>query len=336
MTSTWWQRFVSGLRSASAKALARSSRAPAGKYPATYWPWDGQVWNDAPRPNVFDPAVRQFNCAFRLGDPMFDSPVQAEQWRAARRRVIDHVLKVVSQSSWRDNLVLRGSLLLKVWFGDAAREPGDLDWTITPKEIRITGTWADELFAGLIRRVCEDPGAADVGLLVDQVATDHIWTYERAPGWRVVFPWRVGDLPPGGVQNDFVFGEELAVPPALTPIPTTDGSGTYDVLAAGIEQSLAWKLLWLATDIYPQGKDLYDAVLLAERAPLSADVVARTFAIAGTPLKELTSPLDWNVDWDNFKLEAPWVPGDRLHWQTRLADALRPTFEALTGRSSTG
>ena len=36
------------------------------------------------------------------------------------------------------------------------------------------------------------------------------------------------------------------------------------MLAAPAPLALAWKLLWLATDTYPQGKDLYDAVLLAE------------------------------------------------------------------------
>ena len=37
--------------------------------------------------------------------------------------------------------------------------------------------------------------------------------------------------------------------------------------------ALAWKLLWLATDTYPQGKDLYDAVLLAEHTTVDQSLV---------------------------------------------------------------
>lgn len=36
--------------------------------------------------------------------------------------------------------------------------------------------------------------------------------------------------------------------------------------------SLAWKILWLASDIWAHGKDLYDAVLPAERVTLPEDL----------------------------------------------------------------
>lgn len=42
---------------------------------------------------------------------------------------------------------------------------------------------------------------------------------------------------------------------------------------ASDEESLAWKLLWLYSDIHPQGKDLYDAVLLAERTALQTSLL---------------------------------------------------------------
>lgn len=37
-------------------------------------------------------------------------------------------------------------------------------------------------------------------------------------------------------------------------------------------------------------------------------------------------PMEWRVDWDNFKKEYPHVQGTALDWQTRLAAALAPTF----------
>ncbi|MFG2526860.1 hypothetical protein [Streptomyces sp. NPDC048516] len=40
------------------------------------------------------------------------------------------------------------------------------------------------------------------------------------------------------------------------------------VRAAARALSLAWKVLWLVSDLHPEGKDLYDALLLAESTEL--------------------------------------------------------------------
>ncbi|MFJ7493670.1 nucleotidyl transferase AbiEii/AbiGii toxin family protein [Streptomyces sp. NPDC097727] len=64
------------------------------------------------------------------GEPAFDDPSLAPRWRAARRSVQDHLLRVIADSPWGDGLILRGSLPLQAWVGAAAREPGDLDWIV--------------------------------------------------------------------------------------------------------------------------------------------------------------------------------------------------------------
>ncbi|MEV0492011.1 nucleotidyl transferase AbiEii/AbiGii toxin family protein [Streptomyces atratus] len=64
------------------------------------------------------------------GEPAFSDPSLAPRWRAARRSVQDHLLRVVAESPWGDGLILRGSLPLQAWVGAAAREPGDLDWIV--------------------------------------------------------------------------------------------------------------------------------------------------------------------------------------------------------------
>src|SRR5439155_1284533 len=87
---------------------------------------------------------------------------------------------------------------------------------------------------------------------------------DPADGRRWVDQRRADGLPGGAVQVDVVFGEELTEPARRVSVPAADG-GCVSVRAAGPAQSLAWKLLWLTTDMYPQGKDLYDAVLLAGR-----------------------------------------------------------------------
>ncbi|MGW3717746.1 nucleotidyl transferase AbiEii/AbiGii toxin family protein [Streptomyces sp. NPDC005133] len=64
------------------------------------------------------------------GEPTFRDPSLAPRWRTARRTVQDHLLRVITESSWGDGLILRGSLPLQAWVGAAAREPGDLDWIV--------------------------------------------------------------------------------------------------------------------------------------------------------------------------------------------------------------
>jgi hypothetical protein len=99
----------------------------------------------------------------------------------------------------------------------------------------------------------------------------------------MVFVWQAEGLPPGHVQMDFVFGERLWTLPQAVEIPLLSG-GSALVQAASQELSLAWKLVWLETDMYPQGKDLYDATLLAQQTPLRLDILKSALEAADTLL----------------------------------------------------
>jgi hypothetical protein len=180
------------------------------------------------------------------------------------------------------------------------------------------GTEAKEMLDGLVAAVAADPGP---GLRADQAVSEHIWTYEHVPGRRLMFPFDVDGLPQGTVQVDVVFNEHLPEPPVTVAIPPL---GTQ-LLAASPSLSLAWKLEWLMDDMYPQGKDLYDAVLLAEyvAAPL-ADIRPlmrpELGRVAGDFMGDDLLRLD--VDWHNFRDEYPTVTGDVRPWLYRLATAL--------------
>ena len=89
------------------------------------------------RPIMFDPALKKHFKAHRAGEPRFDSVQDADEWHAARATVLHHALVTICDLDVKHNLILRGSMLLKVWFGDTARRPGDLDWVITPESWRI-------------------------------------------------------------------------------------------------------------------------------------------------------------------------------------------------------
>ena len=304
------------------RVLPRPANAPIRKgYPNTFLDGGGDA-----RPVVFDPALRHFPHALRAGDPRFADTDIARRWLAARRLVTGHVLHALADSAWAHYLVLRGSLLLRAWFGDAAREPGDIDFVVRPSELSVEGAAGRNLVRDLIRRASSpQPACGGVRILADQVRVDDIWTYERARGRRVVFPWEADGLPVGAVQCDLVFGEQLPVEASRVAI--ADGSGgAVSLWAAPRALSLAWKLLWLVTDCSPQGKDLFDAVLLAERTSLSAELLRRVFVDADC-LKQLPArddfPSDFDVDWVAFAAEYPHLTNDARCLPRRLADALR-------------
>ncbi|HEX6499845.1 MAG TPA: nucleotidyl transferase AbiEii/AbiGii toxin family protein [Micromonosporaceae bacterium] len=112
------------------------------------------------------------------------------------------------------------------------------------------------------------------GLRPERISETAIWTYERADGRRLAIPFSTADAPDGHMQTDIVFGERVPLPPEVLRLPGID----QPLLAAPAALALAWKLLWLATDTYPQGKDLYDAVLLAEHTPPRLDLTIPTWS----------------------------------------------------------
>jgi hypothetical protein len=224
-------------------------------------------------------------------------------------------------------------MLLYAWLGDEAREAGDLDWVVTPESIRFGDRTGQQLLADCVDAMRQNRKAAtregEVEILVDQITMDEIWTYERAPGKRIVVPWRTEFLPPGSVQMDFVFGEELWCEPIQSTIPSFP-VGSVTLRTATKELSLAWKLRWLETDMYPQGKDLYDATLLAEQVQLPFELLSRALEVEDARFQKPITPdfpLRWNVDWQNFQIEYPSIQGDVRHWQQRLIAALTPTFD---------
>ncbi|MFI5984954.1 nucleotidyl transferase AbiEii/AbiGii toxin family protein [Streptomyces sp. NPDC051555] len=258
----------------------------------------------------FDPALKHFAGAFRPLDPEISDPAVHEAWQRARRGAMDIALRAVGASGWSDSLVLRGSMLMKQWFGPAAREPHDLDFVVVPADRQIEEERTDRMLdavAAAAEESAREAGGAPVIAASDAVS-EYIWTYERVPGRRLVLPWSAPGLPGGQVQLDFVFNEALPVVPEPVRV------AGVRLLGATKELSLAWKLMWLACDLYPQGKDLYDATLLAEHCSLPhallEDVFRRSgeWEGAGGVLLPVTPEAFAGLaeaDWDEFRKEYP-------------------------------
>ncbi|WP_328885094.1 nucleotidyl transferase AbiEii/AbiGii toxin family protein [Streptomyces sp. NBC_00316] len=283
-------------------------------------------------PVIFEPALKQFPNAYRAGEPHFEDVEAGRAWHRARRTALDTVLAAVAAGPWADHLVLRGSVLMATWFGDAARDPGDLDFLVVPRDWSMDGPSA----AGLFETIARDAAAAARGSLrIDAAApvTENIWTYDRVPGRRMLLPWTAPGTPGGTVQLDVVFNETLPVPAELTALrPLGEGPGCR-VLAVSPALSLAWKLLWLVTDAYPQGKDLYDAVLLAEHTAPLYDLVRDAFVLSGGEGLRPAGAwwldvLDVETEWCHFTAEHPWVTENAAHYLDRLTRALGPLLEA--------
>lgn len=294
------------------------------------------------QPVVFDPSLKQYPAAYRAGEPVFEDEESERAWRRARRTALDTVLAAVADGPWSERLVLRGSALMAGWFGGAAREPGDLDFVVVPQDWPIDDPRTPDLFADIARNA-GDRSDGPVRIDASGAVTEDIWTYDRVPGRRLLLPWTAPGVPGGTVQLDVVFNEPLPAPAESTEIrPLGDGPGCR-LWAVTPELSLAWKLLWLITDGYPQGKDLYDAMLLAERAAPSYERVRDTLVLSGT---EALRPCgSWwmddiadedRVEWAEFVREHPWVTVTEPECAGRLGAALAPLFEAAERPGESG
>jgi hypothetical protein len=192
--------------------------------------------------------------------------------------------------------------------------PGDTVRSAAPRRSRLPCAFIRKLFSvgsewlratSLVRGT--EPSS-------HRVETDYIWTYDRVPGRRIALPWKKTGLPAGSVQIDLVFSETLFTEPR-TELVTVTGGDPAPVRVATPEESLVWKILWLVTDTYPQGKDLYDAALLRERTAVDPVLIAKVFALMApsTARAPASDGADWReriaaqtmVDWANFVAEHP-------------------------------
>lgn len=313
--------------------LTDADRARLG-LPATLHRIEDQ---DALQKPVFDPALKHHRNAYRASDPDFADPAARSAWLAARRTAMDLVLAAAAASPWRDHLVLRGSVLLAEWFGAASREPGDLDFVVVPAQWGIEEERTTVMLDDIARAAeqASDSSASGAGghavrFQARDAVSEDIWTYDRVPGRRLILPWTCDTTASGIVQLDIVFNELLPVPPQGVRV------GGAQMLGASPELSLAWKLVWLVTDMHTQGKDLYDAVLLAEHctvdyATLGAVFIASDPYYAAHPIgPDVTADMSPESEWRHFAAEYPHLASDPAPYIHRLQVALAPTFRTTS------
>lgn len=270
-----------------------------GTHPQAYVPC-GSV-------DVFDPSLRHYPNAF----------VQRAEDPARRAVALAVCLAALGSSPLASALVVRGSVAMARWFPGRARNPRDLDLVVRDPRVRASSVEAMHLLTDLkdAARVALERTAR---VLTEEITIDAIWTYERAEGRRLSIPFVSRDDEGDAVQVDVVFEEPLC------DAPHRESIEGHPVLFASRAESLAWKLLWLDTDRYPQPKDLYDALLLAESTSLSSGLVAQVYEGKGerwTPDLERFAALA--IDWPNLEREYPELAGGERRWGEELVTALR-------------
>lgn len=188
----------------------------------------------------------------------------------------------------------------------------------------------------------------DITLDPDRATTNTLWSYS-CPGLRLTIPWHAPGLPEATASCDFaqVYDDDNLVGELTrTTIPRGDGGSPATVTTVDRGLSLAWKLQWLHADNHPEdrhwihededetprvslGKDLYDAVLLAEdpATDLSLARLEQVFEPAAERIADGPPAIDtwigaWRVDWARFQASHPEVTGSASEWLERLANAL--------------
>ena len=235
----------------------------------------------APGADVFDPALKHLPTALRKGDPSFATDADRLLWTRQRADALTAIVARIGASTLRTQLVVRGGITLGAWFPAQARPAKDADFVVVPPTLAVKSEQGQALIAQIAAVLREPFETPDWRVDGEQLGVDSIWEYERAEGRRFQLAFTTSSGPRSSVQLDVVFGETLHQAPESLPLKsisltcphgeTPYRSSPSTILAATMQESLAWKVLWLCTDMWPQGKDLYDAVLLAEA--LSEDAI---------------------------------------------------------------
>ncbi len=239
-------------------------------------------------------------------------------------------------------LVLRGSFLLRHWFGECARPAGDLDLECFEK---VRGTWyggARQRFSSPVdcaRGLCcfaaegsqQFPRPAH-GIEFDEIESpedgDSLWTY-GSPGERYYLGWMNrgrGDQS-GRMQLDIAQAgtynlNDISV--ADVHLVSANG-GTFRFPAYAPEMMLAAKLSWLMRGLTRcvnvrdtnwlkwtgETKDLFDAHLLLTKGTLRAEVFQKSLLAVGA---------DDEINWNNIQAvfdvrQATMTDGDFANWE---------------------
>ena len=206
-----------------------------------------------------------------------------------RLYALEGVLRRVARLPDRETLVLRGSLMTRLWARPGHRVADDIDFVATfafdlDRAVSM-------MRAALAMADCDD-GVAFVPELFQSEAT---WIETPFPGVRFTVPCSVGDYR-CLVQIDMGFADPLVPPAEWLDYPSVLPELNARVLACRPELGCAWKIHGLFEMSSWRKKDLYDVYLILRNTSLDLalfqEAVRVAFESRQTPLRTVQRLLE--------------------------------------------
>jgi Nucleotidyl transferase AbiEii toxin, Type IV TA system len=263
---------------------------------------------------------------------------QRPSGEATRHRLLEGVLLRLARLPDAADFILRGGMLMRLWFRPLARPAGDLDLVSAfPFNVRET--------ARRFVRLLADRGVDD-GVTFDpeRFRAEGIWLDTPFPGVRLFASGEVG-----GVEDEFTvdvsFGEALVPEPQRGEYPVP-GRGLAAHLRMCRPETIVGRKLYALADmgvLHWRPKDLNDLRLLLERVPMDPGDLPGAIAVSFTSRGRTTADArslfgaSWwamktsTARWQDFVRESRGqeVPASLARVVADVAGRLGPILERL-------
>ena len=257
---------------------------------------------------------------------------------ATRHRLLEGALLRLARLPDADRFILRGGMLLRLWFWPVARPAADLDLVSTlPFDVAATARRLVPLLA--------DRGVYDgVTFDAERYRVEGIWLHTDFPGVRL-FAAGAADGAEDEFTVDVTFGEPLVPPPRPGRFRARGGRAAR-LWMCRPETITGRKLhaLWHMGAMHWRPKDLNDLRLLLARVPMNdaelPAAVAASFTSRGSTTADARRLFGRAAWWAMKSSAARWrdfvqssrgqeVPADLAGVVAEVARRLRPTLERL-------
>ena len=249
--------------------------------------------------------------------------------------LFERLLERLSKSKWRDNVVIKGGMLISSLAGVASRTTMDLDTTIAG--FTLTRESAEKVFREVAAIDADDDWVFEFDRTEDIRETDDY------PGIRVYLK---AVYPPMAVplKIDVTTGDSITPGPVAYDYPLLFDGGSIRLMSYPLETVLAEKFETVVsrgvTNTRP--RDFYDILLLWRtrgdkcEIPTLREALERTCAKRGstkmmahwqTILDEVATDKAMLVLWDKYAKKNPYAAGIELAQCCETAKEVLATFE---------
>lgn len=225
--------------------------------------------------------------------------------------LLEGILRRVSDSSYKDELVLRGGMLTRLWVSPEQRIAEDVDFLgLYPFDIEST----KEKFRGIFLN--KNTNFVDgITFDIESFEVKGIWLETEFPGVRININAAIEEYQKN-IQIDVGFGDPIVPAAQWIDYPTLT-TEKIKLQAATPESMFGWKLHGLVEQGIKRWrpKDLYDLMLFTSYIKLDETAVRKAiytaFSSRNTTLEEIYYLLSTPEWWDRSKNRGKWK------WYTR-------------------